>query len=96
VTRHEFLRLIAGGSLGTIAAPSAYPHQGDAGPIDQRPATTDQRPPVGVTKAVTTFIQDARYDAIPDKAITEAKRCLIDGFGVVLAGATVHGSAIVR
>jgi len=49
-----------------------------------------------VTKAVTTFIQDARDDGIPEKAMTEAKRCLIDGFGVVLAGATVHGSAIVR
>ena len=33
---------------------------------------------------------------MPTKAVDEAKRCLIDGFGVVLAGATVHGSAIVR
>ncbi len=33
---------------------------------------------------------------MPTTAVDEAKRCLIDGFGVVLAGATVHGSAIVR
>ena len=72
---------------------------------DQRPKTNDQPPPggqrpagypAGVTKAVTTFIQNARFDDIPAKAVAEAKRCLIDGFGVVLAGATVHGSGIVR
>jgi 2-methylcitrate dehydratase PrpD len=33
---------------------------------------------------------------VPERAIAEAKRCLIDGFGVVLAGATVEGSRIVR
>ena len=66
---------------------------------DQRLTTNGQRPagfPAGVTKAVTAFIQHSRLDDIPDKALVEAKRCLIDGFGVVLAGATVHGSAIVR
>ncbi len=49
-----------------------------------------------MTKAVTAFIDNTRFDNIPDKAIAEAKRCLIDGCGVVLAGATIHGSAIVR
>ena len=33
---------------------------------------------------------------MPKKAVDEGKRCLIDGFGVVLAGATVRGSAIAR
>ena len=32
----------------------------------------------------------------PEKAVVEARRCLIDGFGVVLAGSTARGSAIVR
>src|SRR5262249_3444291 len=52
--------------------------------------------PSGTTKAVVEFIGKSSIDRIPQKAIDEAKRCLIDGFGVVLAGATVHGSAIVR
>jgi 2-methylcitrate dehydratase PrpD len=75
-----------------MAVPSAYPQQGGSGTGGQRPPAY----PSGVTKAVTAFIDSTRFDAIPEKAIVEAKRCLIDGFGVVLAGATVHGSAIVR
>jgi len=92
VTRQEFLRLLTGGSLGTVAAPLAYPPQPGSGPNDQRPRVF----PTGLTIAVSTFIDSTRFDKIPDKAVAEAKRCLIDGFGVVLAGATVHGSAIVR
>jgi 2-methylcitrate dehydratase PrpD len=49
-----------------------------------------------VTAAVVEFITRARADRAPDRALTEAKRCLVDGFGVVLAGATVPGSGIVR
>src|SRR5262245_62412705 len=64
-----------------------------------RPPPNDQRArvfPSGVTKAVASFVQTSKFDALPEKAVVEAKRCLIDGFGVVLAGATVDGSAIVR
>jgi 2-methylcitrate dehydratase PrpD len=52
--------------------------------------------PAGTTKAVVDFISNASFDRMPQKVVDEAKRCLIDGFGVVLAGATVRGSAIVR
>lgn len=52
--------------------------------------------PRGTTKAVADFIQHASITTIPVRAVEEAKRCLIDGLGVVLAGATVRGSAIVR
>jgi hypothetical protein len=52
--------------------------------------------PAGTTKAVVDFISNASFERMPAKAVDEAKRCLIDGFGVVLAGATVQGSAIVR
>ena len=41
-------------------------------------------------------MSNASFDRMPTKAVDEAKRCLIDGFGVVLAGATVHGSGIVN
>jgi len=75
-----------------MAVPAASSQQGGSGTGGPRPPAY----PSGVTKAVTAFIDATRFDAIPEKAIVEAKRCLIDGFGVVLAGATVHGSAIVR
>jgi 2-methylcitrate dehydratase PrpD len=52
--------------------------------------------PSGVTAAVVDFVTHTRFDRIPDRAVVEAKRCLIDGVGVVLAGATVSGSRIVR
>jgi 2-methylcitrate dehydratase PrpD len=33
---------------------------------------------------------------MPADVVAQAKRCLVDGFGVILAGSTVKGSAIVR
>ena len=97
MTRQQFLKLLTGGSVGTIAGPFAYPV--NAGPGNNQAPPNDQRArvfPSGVTKAVASFVQMSKFDALPEKAVFEAKRCLIDGFGVVLAGATVHGSAIVR
>ena len=85
MTRSEFLRLLAGGSFGS-ASLVGIPLQPGA----------KMTVPGGVTAAAVDFITNTRFDRIPDKAIVEAKRCLIDGFGVVLAGATVEGSAIVR
>ena len=52
--------------------------------------------PRATTKAVVDFISTSSSDRMPKKAVDEGKRCLIDGFGVVLAGATVRGSAIAR
>ncbi len=89
MTRQEFLRLVAGGSLAWPAAVHAKAER-DAG----QPAPKSF--PSGATKAVVEFISGATLAGMPGRAIVEAKRCLIDGFGVVLAGATTHGSAIVR
>ena len=33
---------------------------------------------------------------MPPEVVAQGKRCLIDGFGVILAGSTTQGSAIVR
>ena len=89
MTRQEFLRLVAGGSLAWPAAVHAKAER-DAG----QPAPKSF--PSGATKAVVEFISGATLAGMPERAIVEAKRCLIDGFGVMLAGATAHGSAIVR
>ena len=90
MTRQEFLRLIAGSSLAWPAESYAAPdhHTGQQAPAKQFPS--------GVTKAVVDFITHATLTAMPERAVREAKRCLIDGFGVVLAGATTQGSGIVR
>ena len=89
MTRQEFLRLVAGGSLTWPSAVHARAER-DA----EQPAPRSF--PSGATKAVVEFISGATLSGMPERAIVEAKRCLIDGFGVVLAGATTHGSAIVR
>jgi 2-methylcitrate dehydratase PrpD len=101
MTRHEFLRLLASGSLGTslgttlgtTTASTTVGAEPGSRTKDQAPRTSS---PTGVTTAVADFITRARFDRMPGAAVAEAKRCLIDGFGVVLAGATVQGSAIVR
>ncbi len=50
----------------------------------------------GATRAVVDFVTAARLASFPPEAITQARRCLIDGFAVMLAGSTATGSAIVR
>jgi 2-methylcitrate dehydratase PrpD len=91
MTRKEFLKL---GSLAA-GAPGSFVR----GVRLQPDRAADDKPkifPKGTTAAVVDFIQRASIDRVPDRAIVEAKRCLIDGAGVILAGSTVRGSAIVR
>jgi 2-methylcitrate dehydratase PrpD len=99
MTRQEFLKLLAG-SLGITTSLEAGPRTGERPGTGNEPGTGAQGPKIqyatGVTAAVVDFITRARFESVPEKAVVEAKRCLIDGFGVVLAGATVHGSGIVR
>src|SRR5688572_24184751 len=46
------------------------------------------------SEEVVRFITRERFD-FPDEAIHLAKRCIIDGLGVMLAGSTTHGSRII-
>jgi 2-methylcitrate dehydratase PrpD len=48
------------------------------------------------TGAVVDFITQARWQDVPPDAVAVAKRCVIDGLGVMLAGSTTPGSAILR
>jgi 2-methylcitrate dehydratase PrpD len=109
VTRKEFLQATFGSTvLGSVRMPSNATAADRVPPPDpaatenpatqQPPAGTAARRtfPAGITRAVVQFITNASFDRIPEPAVGAARRCLIDGFGVVLAGATVHGSAIVR
>ncbi len=47
-----------------------------------------------VSHAVVSFIQSVRYEDFPEDAIALAKRCIIDGLGVMLAGSTQDAGEI--
>ena len=51
---------------------------------------------VRATGAVLDFIGRARWPEFPSEAVALAKRCVIDGLGVMLAGSTTRASAILR
>lgn len=52
--------------------------------------------PSSATPAVIDFIDQARYDDFPGEAVHIARNCIIDGIGVMLAGATQRAGGIVR
>lgn len=50
----------------------------------------------GATRAVADFVTASRLDNMPRDVVEQGRRCLIDGFAVMLAGSEARGSAIVR
>ncbi len=50
----------------------------------------------GATAATVDFIERARFSSFPTEAVDLAKRCVIDGLGVMLAGSTQEASTILR
>jgi 2-methylcitrate dehydratase PrpD len=63
---------------------------------DVKPKKVEKAAIKGTTDALTGFITTASLATIPPGVVAQAKRCLVDGFGVILAGSTVKGSEIVR
>ncbi len=51
---------------------------------------------VSATEAVVDFVGRARFAAFPAEAVTIAKRCIVDGLGVMLAGSTQPAGRIVH
>jgi 2-methylcitrate dehydratase MmgE/PrpD-like protein len=49
-----------------------------------------------ITHAVVEFITSVPWHDFPAEAVDLAQRCLIDGMGVMLAGTTIRGSAVLR
>jgi 2-methylcitrate dehydratase PrpD len=94
MNRKEFLHTVVAGAAGTLAGGAdARANQASAKSPGAK-VTGDALK--GSTRAVVEFVTSAKLDRFPSDAIVQAKRCLIDGFAVMLAGSTVHGSAIVR
>jgi 2-methylcitrate dehydratase PrpD len=52
--------------------------------------------PTRATASCVDFITRVRWSDVPPEAAALAKRCVIDGLGVILAGSTTQGSAILR
>jgi 2-methylcitrate dehydratase PrpD len=89
ISRKSFLHLTAAGAAGSLLAPRA-----DTGQTKSSKAT--KAAIKGTTDALTAFITQTPLSSMPPDVVQQAKRCLVDGFGVILAGSTVKGSAIVR
>ena len=88
ITRKSFFKLAATGAAGSMLAPA-----------DARaaaPKKVEKAAIKGTTDALTAFITKTTLASMPADVVAQARRCLVDGFGVILAGSTVKGSAIVR
>src|SRR5262245_25723790 len=92
IDRKTFLRVVASGAAGSIAA-GRIGHS----PLEAAaPKKVEKEAIKGVTDALTAFITRTTLAEMPADAVQQAKRCLIDGFGVILAGSTTEGSRIVH
>ena len=98
MTRQKLSEAVGGrAESGFAAAPTALGRSPVVTSPPQAPSPSPQpNSPAPVTSTLGPFVLRPAFEPFPDRAVIEAKRCLIDGFGVVLAGATVQGSAIVR
>jgi len=89
ISRKNFFKLAAG-AAGATLSPRAL------AAADVRPKKVEKAAITGATDALTAFITKTTLSGIPADVVAQAKRCLVDGFGVILAGSTVRGSEIVR
>jgi 2-methylcitrate dehydratase PrpD len=97
-TRKQFFRVVGRAAAGSAMASAfvstrAVSAQGSG---EARPKKVEGAALKGSTAAVKRFIATTSLSTIPAEVIEQGKRCLVDGFGVILAGSTAHGSAIVR
>lgn len=98
LTRKQFFDVLGRGTAGSMLAASVGGLRLSAAQAPPARATKATRGDAlrGSTDAVVEFIANGARSGFPDDVVHQAKRCLIDGFAVVLAGSTVRGSAIVR
>ncbi len=94
MNRKEFLRTVASGAAGTVATARRANAAQASVTAASRKVTNDAVK--GSTRAVVDFVTSATLDHFPPDVVAQGKRCLVDGFAVILAGSTVKGSAIVR
>jgi 2-methylcitrate dehydratase PrpD len=86
ISRKNFFKLAAAAPLLPRALAAA----------DIKPKKVEKAAIKGTTDGLTSFITKTTLASMPADVVAQAKRCLVDGFGVILAGSTVKGSEIVR
>jgi 2-methylcitrate dehydratase PrpD len=94
INRSSFLRAILSGAAASVAATRF----GGVVPVSaaEPPRKVQKDAIKGATDALTGFVTRTFLGDFPATVVEQGKRCLIDGFGVILAGSTTEGSRIVR
>ena len=92
VTRKAFLGAAAASGVTSLITSRTA----SLAAADRKPKKLEKAAIAGATKATVRFVTETKASDIPPAVFAQAKRCLIDGFGVILAGSTVRGSEIVR
>jgi 2-methylcitrate dehydratase PrpD len=88
VIRRDFFR----SSLGAAAAVSGWQRS-----VPPTSAPTGEFPSApGLTKYVSEFIVNEKYEDIPEDVVALGKKTLLDGFGLALAGSASNISLIIR
>src|SRR5271169_6282493 len=65
--------------------------------LDAAASPTEEFPKApGLTKYVTEFIVNTKYENIPDNVITLGKKTILDGFGLALAGSVSTAGPRIR
>src|SRR5215813_12290275 len=85
--RKEFLRTLGAGTVAVAARPLGV------AAADVKPRKSERDAIKGATDAVARFVTRTTLADLPADVVQQGKRCLIDGFGVILAGST---SEVVR
>src|SRR5690242_15502040 len=92
LSRKKFLELAASSTVGSLVVSSTSA----AAATEPSSKKLEKSAIKGATAATARFIRSAALSHMPPAVVAQATRCLVDGFGVILAGATVRGSEIVR
>src|SRR5467141_3617836 len=61
-----------------------------ASPVEELPKAP------GLTKYVSEFIVNTKYEDIPDNVIAIGKKTILDGFGLALAGSVSKSGPLIR
>jgi 2-methylcitrate dehydratase PrpD len=96
MNRKEFLEAMAAAGTATVTAFGAAVADAAQAGAPRVPKKVEGAAIKGSTEALQRFITSASLRDMPPAAVARGKECLIDGFGVILAGSTLPGSSIVR
>src|SRR3984893_5108057 len=89
IRRDFFKKSLVAAALGT-AGVGAFPASAAPAPAGEFPKAP------GLTKYVSTFIVNTKYEDIPADVLALGKKSILDGFGLALAGSASVMAPLVR